>query len=73
MTDEIRQAVNERLAQQGMSRADLARAMNRTPQEITRALNGGKRGGEVPKLWQDLLDVLGFEIVVREKTPSSSG
>jgi transcriptional regulator with XRE-family HTH domain len=45
MNDEIRATVSARLTAKHMSRADLARAINKTPQEITRALNGGRDGG----------------------------
>lgn len=65
MNDEIRKQVDERLKEKGLTRADLARATNRTPQEITRALNGGKGGaGKVPDLWQAILDALDLRLTV---------
>jgi hypothetical protein len=46
-----------------MSRADLARAINKTPQEITRALNGGRDGGgKIPTIWIAILDALNLQL-----------
>ncbi|WP_199776938.1 hypothetical protein [Deinococcus sp. NW-56] len=45
-----------------MSRSDLARAVGRVPQEVTRALNGTKGGGTVPPLWAAMLDALGLTL-----------
>ena len=46
-----------------MSRADLARATGKTPQAITRAMNGGRDGGgQVPGIWTDILSALGLEL-----------
>ncbi len=48
-----------------MTRADLARAIGKTPQEITRALNGGKDGGgKVPTLWASILEALDLRLTV---------
>lgn len=68
MNDEVRAAVNAHLREHGMSRADLARAVNKTPQEITRALNGSKNGGSVPPLWIAILNALNLELTVREQS-----
>jgi plasmid maintenance system antidote protein VapI len=72
MTDEVRAAVNAYLQERGMSRADLARAVERTPQEITRALNGGKNGGSVSPLWIAIFQALKLELTVREQQDSDS-
>ncbi|WP_293909692.1 helix-turn-helix domain-containing protein [Deinococcus sp.] len=69
MNAEIRAAVDARLKEKGMSRADLARAIEAQPNNITRALNDtGGRGGSVPKLWADILDALDLELIAQ---PSS--
>ena len=65
MNDEVRRKIAARLNQKDMSRADLARAINRTPQEISRALNGGPRGGSVPPIWKDILSALDLELTAR--------
>ena len=58
-------AVAARLEEKGMTRADLARATARTPEEITRALNNtGGRGGKVPDLWADMFRALGLRLTV---------
>lgn len=68
MNDEVRAAVNAYLREHSMSRADLARAVGKTPQEITRALNGSKNGGSVPPLWIGILKALNLELTVREQS-----
>ena len=63
MNDAIRAAANARLHEKHMSRADLARAVERNPVSISRALNGTAGGGEVPALWADILQALGLALV----------
>ena len=51
-----------------MSRADLARALGRNPNAISRALNDtGGRGGKLPELWASILDELGLRLSVEPK------
>lgn len=68
MNDDIRSAVTARLEERGMSRADLARVLSRTPEEITRALNNtGGRGGSAPPLWIAILAALDLELTAQPK------
>ena len=63
MNDAIRATVSARLSAKHMSRADLARAISKTPQEITRALNGGRDGGgKVPSIWNAIFDALDLQL-----------
>lgn len=63
MNDEIRATVSARLTAKHMSRADLARAIDKTPQEITRALNGGRDGGgKIPTIWISILHALDLQL-----------
>jgi len=63
MNDEIRAAVTARLEAKHMTRSDLARAVGKTPQAITRALNGGKDGGgQVPGIWEAILTALDLKL-----------
>lgn len=62
MNKRVRQALDHRLLEKGMSRADLARAIGRKPQTVTRALNGNVGGGEVPPLWAAMLEALELTI-----------
>lgn len=62
MNDAVRAAINARLREKHMTRADLARAVERTPQEISRALNGTRGGGTIPAIWADVLDALGLTL-----------
>jgi transcriptional regulator with XRE-family HTH domain len=64
MNDEIRAAVDARLQQKGMSRADLARATGKTPQAISRALGGGKDSGSPPLIWAAILEALDLRLTV---------
>ena len=65
MNDEVRATVDARLKERHMSRADLARAIGKTPQTVTRALNGTEGGGTVPPLWQAILAALDLELTAR--------
>lgn len=68
MNDAIRAEIDTRLKAQGLTRSDLARATGKTPQAITRALNGGKDGGgQVPGIWAAMFDALGLELTVTVK------
>ncbi|MFC6748520.1 helix-turn-helix domain-containing protein [Deinococcus aquaticus] len=53
MNDRVRELIDTRLREKGMSRADLARAIGKTPQTVTRALNGNEGGGNVPPVGRD--------------------
>lgn len=64
MNDEIRAALVARLEEKGMSRADLARAVGKHPNAITRALNGLPDGGRVPELWAAMLDAVDARLTV---------
>lgn len=63
MNDAVRAAVNARLHERHMSRADLARATGLRPQAVTRALNGAEGGGTIPPAWAAMLDALGLALV----------
>lgn len=65
MNDAIRGTINAQLHNRHMTRSDLARAIDRTPQEVTRALNGSRDGarGGVPSIWASMLDALGLALV----------
>lgn len=63
MNDAVRAAVNARLHEKHMSRADLARATGLRPQAVTRALNGAEGGGTIPPAWAAMLDALGLALV----------
>lgn len=67
MNDEIRAVVTARLEAKHMSRADLARAIGKHPNAITRALNGLKDGGQVPPIWAAILEALDLELIAASK------
>ena len=67
MNDEIRAAVSARLAEKHMSRSELARSIGKHPNSVTRALNGLKDGGQIPPIWQDILNALNLELTARPR------
>ena len=67
MNDELRSIVEARLKEKGMSRADLARATNKLPQAISRALNGGKDSGSPPPVWAAILEALDLKLTAEEQ------
>jgi transcriptional regulator with XRE-family HTH domain len=68
MNEDIRAAVDSRLKEKGLSRSDLARATGKTPQAITRALNGGKDGGgQIPGIWASILEALDLELTAQPR------
>lgn len=73
MNDEIRAKVDASLKQKGLSRADLARATGKTPQAITRALNGGKDSGSPPPVWAAILEALNLRLTVEPGAEEASG
>lgn len=73
MNEVIRAAVNARLSEKGMSRADLARAVGKHPNAITRALNGTQGGGEVPPLWASILEALDLRLTVEPGQEGETG
>lgn len=74
MNDEIRAAVDARLKQKGMTRADLARATGIHANHITRALNNtGGRGGNVPPVWQAILEALDLRLTVEPGQEAKPG
>lgn len=62
MNDAVRAAINARLREKHLTRADLARATGLKPQAVTRALNGTQGGGTVPPAWAAMLDALGLTL-----------
>ena len=71
MNEEIRSKVTALLEEKGMSRADLARAIAKHPNTITRALNGLPDGGCVPDLWIAIFDVLDVHLTLASgKSPA---
>ena len=55
-----------------MSRAELARTVGKTPQAITRALNGTPDGGTVPPLWAAILEALDLELTAQPRQAGNS-
>jgi transcriptional regulator with XRE-family HTH domain len=64
VTDELRQQLRQLLADQGLSQAALAAMIGTDRHTVNRALAGN---GNVPVIWQRMLDALGLELVLRPK------
>ncbi|WP_218022857.1 helix-turn-helix domain-containing protein [Calidithermus terrae] len=70
MTDRVRKAVKERMAQLGMSQGDLAEKLHMERVNLNRVLTG--RSGKIPESWQRILDSLGLELMVVPKSDQSA-
>lgn len=70
MTDQVRKAVKERMAQLGMSQGDLAEKLHMERVNLNRILTG--RSGKIPESWQRILDSLGLELIVVPKSDRSA-
>lgn len=65
VNDDIRAAVRVALARRGDSQAKLAARVGVSPQYLSDVMTG--RAGNVPAVWQRMLDDLGLELSVRAK------
>ena len=64
MTDNIRKIVKQQIAKKGISDAEFGRQIGVSQPNISRMLkpNGV---GQIPKTWQDTLEALELELVVK--------
>ena len=65
MTEEIRKALNEYLELSGTTQRELARAVDKLPQTINKAVTGNS--GKLPDLWEDILQAAGMKLVMVPK------
>lgn len=65
MDKRIREAIEQRLAELGISRSEWARRMGKQRQHVTDLLTGHR--GKVPKMITEALDSLGLELTVKLK------
>ena len=65
MDRHIRQVIENRMDEQGISNSDLSRTMGVSRQAIGQLINGQR--GTIPDSLIDLLDALGLELVVQAK------
>lgn len=66
VNDEIRARVQQAVKELPMSQAAFARQLGVSPKVLNRAL---RVQGEVPEVWQKILDGLGLELTVRPAGP----
>lgn len=69
VTDSIRLELRLELVRQGVSRAELARRTGLTANHVSALLNG--RRGRLAEAWENILDGLGLELVVRPRGQAS--
>ncbi len=67
VNESIRQAVRIELARRDSNQARLAEKIGVSKQYINNVMRA--RAGNVPAVWQRILDELGLELVVRPKDP----
>ncbi|MFC3919244.1 helix-turn-helix transcriptional regulator [Deinococcus metalli] len=70
MNKQVRDAVRQAMEKRDMSQGDLAKLLSVERPNLTRLLNG--RSGQVPKMWQEVFNALGLEIIVVPKSGSVS-
>ena len=66
MNELVREKVKQAMAARGMSQSELSRVLDIPRPNINRALVG--RSGEVPKLWQNILETLDLELTAVPRT-----
>ncbi|WP_344983785.1 hypothetical protein [Deinococcus rubellus] len=64
MNDPIRAKIREKIAQTGVSQAEVARQMGLEPQELNRALQGR---GKIAPVWLTILDHFKLELVAKDR------
>ena len=65
MTDDIRTTVRVEMLRGKRKQSEIAERIGVSRQHLSNVLNG--RTANLPKVWEDLLDELGLEIVVQPK------
>jgi len=72
-TQQATHLVDEVLKAQGKTRADLARDLGISRQQVTRTLNSTALINPRSEHWSAILDALGLEVVVQPKRQGGSG
>ena len=70
VNDQIREAVRVEIARRASNQAQLAKRVGVSRQYLSDVMRG--RAGNVPTLWQKVLDELGLELLVRPKGSTRS-
>lgn len=70
MNKQVQEAVRQELKRRKMTHGDLAHLISVERPNLTRVLTG--KSGKVPKMWQEIFDALGLEIIVVPKSGSIS-
>lgn len=68
MNEQVRQAVRERMKDQGITQVELGEQIGMAQPNVQRLLSG--RVGSVPESWQKVLDALGMELIAVPKQES---
>ena len=69
VTDDIKATLRAEIARQGKSMADIAREIGSSRNQVSRMLSAKRKdsSGEIPDVWQTLLDHLGYELTLAQK------
>lgn len=65
MNDDIKRVVRVRLAELGISQAELARRIGTRPQFLSAAMQG--KAAPLPNLWRKVLDELDLDVTATRK------
>lgn len=70
VTDDIKAALRAEIARQGKSMADVAREIGTSRNQISRMLSAKRKdsSGELPDVWQTLLEHLGYELTIKPRS-----
>ena len=69
VNDQIRKAIKIELVKKGLSQIEISEKIGVTPQHLSRMLSEGSKSksGDLPKAWQNLLDELGLDLIVKPR------
>ena len=66
VTDDIKAELRAEIARQGKSMADIAREIGSSRNQVSRMVSAKRKdaSGELPDVWQTLLEHLGYELTL---------
>ena len=73
VTDDIKAELRAQIARQGKTLSEVAREIGTSRNQISRMLSAKRKdtSGQLPEVWEALLDHLGYKLTVEPKEPSN--
>jgi transposase-like protein len=74
MTDDIKATLRAEIARQGKTMSEVAREIKTSRNQVSRMLSAKRKdsSGEIPDVWKDLLEHLGYELTLKTKEVKAS-